>query len=1412
MTDLAQLPSPPQLPAAAPPRPLRAIYEELGRALAARERIDEAIAAFEQALREESGPDDWDIRVLLIMLRGRRGQTATALRECLEVALGAPERAVPLLPYMHGLLSRAAVLRDREWLQAQPWRQVVESADLAAHDRVEFALLFGRIWLLLGQAAEAQYFYERGVALAPEHTQLREGLGEVLWQLGMPGRAADEFRRAAALAAAQAHDAAPAIQARLVQALAEDGQFAAALDAIPQTIAPDQPFAAELLLTRGRSSLALGQPARALADGEQADAAQPGMAAALLRAQALIALHRSREALELLAGAQKLNPANAVIPLYEVQARIEGDIDLPAALDTLQGYCTSDPGDLLDFLAQPAQRARQQDPLWHYFHAHVQLALGRLQEALAAAERAESLDAKTWAGQSVALAALTAEALERSGRKEEAAPAYRAAFERYRELASYERSVAMGRRAWALDPTDRDLAWNLAHLLRYLSYRDRAPYVVRELLDEALTTWDAATRLRPISSQEAWALLVRSWMSEQQARDPAESRWRRLAEAIGYSELQALLTPTDSYGLTRLAETYQAVSLNACAYVTAQTARTQTWEGSSSWKDALKAQIYVLTNWGSFAPALQLIEKLEAPEDPDLNGVRAYIALREGKLEEATRLSKQVLRTAPEPISLWIYETDAGCSILSDRLDDARSDLRPVWERRDLDDRSNLSNYGWAGFVLGQFDEATRYYEQLLREPLNQIGSRQMIGECRLASGDPGGEREVARWISVTTERRELGDFLLFELRLLRQYAQGDSTVRAALDRLEAQARQRREELGPPLAFEIDDDSDALRQLQQMARAELEELLADPQRAPLGEWPWLAAQLGAARLALAAQDWDAAGERYLALWHYSERFPPIDWSLEQIVAAIQRTGGERVSDDPGSAAAAFEAALRLAERALPASHPRRLDLHDSAGQAYLRLGQPADARRHFALALGSAADAGAPQRAEELHVAIALAALDERDAPEARAHFAAAISEAREQTGADASSSLGMRLARIAHKLIRDVDHLWAVFDALREAETGADAPRADLHDFRVSLLSYFDSFSEPGPAGLTIPITTPLVFEVSDALVPFVDSRQDGGRFLYELIPAMRDRIKAETGVRVTGVRARGNPALPPGGYEIQLDEVPASRGQAVLGHRYFDGAPALVKERVPDAAGFEAAHPVTGAPGYWLPESASDRLAAAGITTWSTPEYLIAQIEAVLRRNLALFLGVQEVDALLAEWGKAEGGGERVASALPGASERLRFTWLLKRLVAERVPITNSEALLAAAGDLGPAPVSLAGMVRAARQRLRAELPGNAPDTTRITLTPEQERALLGYEDGQPFLAATPAEKLEFLSWLRATMQPLGQNAALVTESADLRPLLRRLIEPEFPEVPVLDAQELLAAPSLSAEERDHDERDTP
>jgi tetratricopeptide (TPR) repeat protein len=377
--------------------------------------------------------------------------------------------------------------------------------------------------------------------------------------------------------------------------------------------------------------------------------------------------------------------------------------------------------------------------------------------------------------------------------------------------------------------------------------------------------------------------------------------------------------------------------------------------------------------------------------------------------------------------------------------------------------------------------------------------------------------------------------------------------------------------------------------------------------------------------------------------------------------------------------------------------------------------------------------------------------------------------------------------------LIAGVEDYWALDHVLEEVQEdpsvsalsdAAAATRASL-GFRLDEilgLTRDESAQE-------IPVVTPIVVEVGDGLVPIVDSNQDGGVFLYELIPAMRERILATTGVEVPGVRLRGNPGLPMGGYNAQVDEVPVLAGSAVL-DTSFAVRPA--EGGAPEPGGeLTDFHPLTGEPGLWVLVEDTSRAGTDGLTT---VQYLIHQIEMVFRAHLARYLGPQEVDGLVAEWSGEDDDG-LVASVLPDAEARLRLTWVLQALVEDGVPITDWRSLLAAVRDAGGIMAPTRALVHGVRARLRDELPGPRTGKRVIPVPGEHEAALLGQPDGS---AAAPTSQPEhaFLRWLRETVAVSGPAVTLVTGSQDARELVSALAHAEHRLITTLAEDELRPA----------------
>jgi len=355
---------------------------------------------------------------------------------------------------------------------------------------------------------------------------------------------------------------------------------------------------------------------------------------------------------------------------------------------------------------------------------------------------------------------------------------------------------------------------------------------------------------------------------------------------------------------------------------------------------------------------------------------------------------------------------------------------------------------------------------------------------------------------------------------------------------------------------------------------------------------------------------------------------------------------------------------------------------------------------------------------------------------------------------------------------ITTVGDFWHVDDVLAAAiaDPSAAAPAGPVPAaalaVRVGLDGRLDQLLGLRPSRLSkdqLMAVTPVVLEVADDLVPHVDSSQDEGRFLDGLIPAMRDRIKAETGVTVPGVRVRGDPALPPGGFRILIDEVPALTGQTPAEAEYVvhacEAAPRDDEQPTP-------IHPVTGAPGAWVIRRAEP---AGTEETFAAPHYLIHQLTLILRARLTELFGPQELGTLVGEW-VAEDEQGLVPAILPDQIARLRLTWILQALMADGLPIKDWRAILSAIRAAGGTTVDLPRLRRAARRALRAQLPGRQDDSRRHHLPAALESQLLAPPDAGAW-DDTHQRHFHLLTWIRDTVVSFGPLITIVTSSEEAR-----------------------------------------
>ena len=292
---------------------------------------------------------------------------------------------------------------------------------------------------------------------------------------------------------------------------------------------------------------------------------------------------------------------------------------------------------------------------------------------------------------------------------------------------------------------------------------------------------------------------------------------------------------------------------------------------------------------------------------------------------------------------------------------------------------------------------------------------------------------------------------------------------------------------------------------------------------------------------------------------------------------------------------------------------------------------------------------------------------------------------------------------------------------------------------------------------------TLPLVLQVpAGAMGPDTPAR------LTAALEALLDRVNLQLGAPLPRfhVHARAE-----AGWRLLAFEVPIASG---------------------DIAG--ASGDIAGASGD-VPLARGDAAAPLAL------EALVDAVDAALRRHLALFFGTQEASGYLT---RASADVPDVVKEVLRALPLQRVAEILRRLVEEEVAIRNARDILEALADAAQREKDVFALTELARIALKRQISHKAAPDGRLRallLSSELEEAVRGavrVQGGVQQLALDPQ-----LS--RAVMDALAQAVrrhapAAVVTAVDIRRHVRKLIEHECFETPVLSYHELM--PTLQLE----------
>jgi flagellar biosynthesis protein FlhA len=323
-----------------------------------------------------------------------------------------------------------------------------------------------------------------------------------------------------------------------------------------------------------------------------------------------------------------------------------------------------------------------------------------------------------------------------------------------------------------------------------------------------------------------------------------------------------------------------------------------------------------------------------------------------------------------------------------------------------------------------------------------------------------------------------------------------------------------------------------------------------------------------------------------------------------------------------------------------------------------------------------------------------------------------------------------------------------------------------------------------------------PLELEIGYALVPLVGEMQEGN--LLQRIGIMRKQLALEIGMVIPPTRIRDNVQLSANGYVIKLRGIRVAGGDLMPRHLLaLDmNATGATIEGVPTN------DPSFGMPAVWITAEQRAEAEAGGLTVVDAQTVLATHLMESIRDHAAELLSRQNVRELLD--GLKQTHPALVEDVVPNRVSLGTVHRVLQRLLREKIPIRDLVTILEALSDATEQTKDPEALTEAVRRALSLvivqSLGGTGTSLRGITVGPKLELALMQLFSPRPQEGAKPPEPGQLTTALaelgrviKSTKQE-GLPTPLVTPPA-LRVGIRRLIEPTFPQLPVISIAELPA-----------------
>lgn len=321
---------------------------------------------------------------------------------------------------------------------------------------------------------------------------------------------------------------------------------------------------------------------------------------------------------------------------------------------------------------------------------------------------------------------------------------------------------------------------------------------------------------------------------------------------------------------------------------------------------------------------------------------------------------------------------------------------------------------------------------------------------------------------------------------------------------------------------------------------------------------------------------------------------------------------------------------------------------------------------------------------------------------------------------------------------------------------------------------------------------TVPLLVDVAAGLKSILNAET-----LNDELLKIRRALYFDLGVPFPGIQLRFNDALAEESYNIMLSEVPVARGRLRPGKL-------LVRENTNHLdtlqIEYETDRPfLPNIATVWVNASLNQTFTRAGIPFMDSHQVLTYHLAFVLKKYAADFIGIQETRFLL-------GAMEARFPDLVKESARVlpiqKISEILQRLVSEDISVRNLRAILESLIEWGQKEKDSVLLTEYVRSTLKRHISHKYSSGHNVLpaylLSPaieEQVRDAVRQTSAGSYLSLDPTVSKQLIESIKNAVGDLSasnQRPVLLT-SMDIRRYLRKLIEQDLYELPVLSYQEL-------------------